>query len=398
MLPENALTTPVVSGVDQRLFRGAYRVGMLGGGQLGRMLIQAGLPFNLAVHVLDPQSDAPCRHVCHRFVTGDFSDHRTVVEFGRELDLVTLEIEHVDVDALETLKAAGVRVCPDPALVRTVQDKGLQKQFYQEHDLPTAAFTLLEGRQQLRARADLLPCVQKSRLAGYDGKGVAVIDSVAEIDRALDLPCVVEAKVDIEAEVSVLVARNRSGQVKTYPPVEMVVNRDRNLLDYLCCPARIEPDEQARATGVALSLAEKLDLVGLLAVEMFVTREGDVLINEVAPRPHNSGHHTIETSNTSQYEQHLRAIFDFSLGSTEMLFPAVMVNIIGARGHTGPVVYEGIEPFLEVAGVHLHLYGKKLVQPFRKMGHVTIVRPEIDEAIDIAKRIRQEVKAVSCQK
>lgn len=372
-------------------------LGIIKGGQLGRMLLPPCMKLGILPCIMDDNPNAPARAYCSNFTAGDPTEFDDVYNFGKNLDAVTIEIENVNKDALKQLRDEGVTVYPSPDLIELVQDKGLQKQFYREHNLPTSDFTLLDNRRQLSARTDLLPCVQKSRLAGYDGKGIAVIHSASELDSAFDLPCVVETKVDIETELSVLVARNRSGQVKTYPPVEMVVNHDRNLLDYLCCPARIGTAEKNRATSVALSLAEKLDLVGILAVEMFVTREGDVLINEVAPRPHNSGHHTIETSNTSQYEQHLRAIFDFSLGSTEMILPSVMVNIIGEKGHHGPVLYEGIEPFLEIAGVHLHLYGKKVVQPFRKMGHVTIVRPEITESLEIATRIRQEVKAVSCK-
>ncbi len=381
----------------KQFFDREVHLGIIKGGQLGRMLLPPCMKLGIIPHIMDNNPNAPARAYCNNFTTGDATDFDDVYNFGTDLDAVTIEIENVNKDALNRLKEDGVTVYPSPDLIELVQDKGLQKQFYRKYDLPTSDFILLENRQQLCERQDLLPCVQKSRLAGYDGKGVTVINSADDLDQAFDVPSVIETKVDIKAEISVLVARNQSGEVKAYPPVEMVVDPDLNLLDYLCCPAQIAMAEQTRATAVALSLAEKLDLVGLLAVEMFVTADGDVLINEVAPRPHNSGHHTIETSNTSQYEQHLRAIFDFSLGSTEMILPAVMVNIIGEKGHSGPVIFEGIEPFLEIAGVHLHLYGKKMVQPFRKMGHVTIVRPDITELLEIAKRIKQEVKAVSCR-
>ncbi len=373
-------------------------LGIIKGGQLGRMLLPPCMKLGIIPHIMDEDPNAPARAYCGNFEVGDATAFDDVCNFGRNLDAVTIEIENVNKDALKQLQENGVTVHPTPELIEMVQDKGLQKQFYSRHGLPTSDFVLVENREQLKNRTDLLPFVQKSRLAGYDGKGVAVINSEADIEHALEQPSVIEKKVDIRAEVSVLVARNRSGEIKTYPPVEMVVNKDGNLLDYLCSPARIDPAEQKRATDIAVSLAETVDLVGLLAVELFVTRTGDVLINEVAPRPHNSGHHTIETNNTSQYEQHLRAIFNLSLGSTEMILPSVMVNIIGEKGNSGPAVYEGIEPFLEIPGVHLHLYGKKFVQAFRKMGHITIVRPRITEALEIANAIKQEVKAVSCRK
>lgn len=391
MLPENALTTPVVSGVDQRLFRGAYRVGMLGGGQLGRMLIQAGLPFNLAVHVLDPQSDAPCRHVCHRFVTGDFSDHRTVVEFGRELDLVTLEIEHVDVDALETLKAAGVRVCPDPALVRTVQDKGLQKQMFQRLDIPTAAFVLCDDRADVARHKGRLPGVLKLRRGGYDGRGVMLLGGEADLQRAFDAPSVLEARVDIAMELSFIVARSPSGEVRSYPPIEMVFDPALNLVDYLVSPARVDDRVASAGRALAQRLAEALDLTGILAVETFLTPAGDLLVNEIAPRPHNSGHHTIEGNVTSQFEQHLRAVLDLPLGDPGVLAPAVTVNLVGAPGPSGEPVYRGMRELLAIEGAHLHLYGKGVTRPGRKMGHVTVVAERVEDALAKAMAVKAQV-------
>lgn len=373
-------------------------MGIIKGGQLGRMLLPACMKLGVIPHIMDNDLNAPARAYCQNFTVGDATAFGDVYDFGKTLDAVTIEIENVNKDALKQLREEGVTVYPGPELIELVQDKGLQKQFYKNHNLPTSEFVLVENREQLGNRTDFLPFVQKSRLAGYDGKGVAVVDTEAEMTHAFDQPSVIEKKVEIKSEISVLVARNRSGQIRTYPTVEMMINKDRNLLDYLCSPAQIEPDEQTRATDIAVSLAEKLDLVGLLAVEMFVTENSGVLINEVAPRPHNSGHHTIETNNTSQYEQHLRAIFDLALGSTKMILPSVMINIIGEKGHSGPVVYEGVKPFLEIPGVHLHLYGKKIVQPFRKMGHITIVRPQLSESLEIANKIKQQIKAVSCQK
>lgn len=382
----------------KQFFDREVHLGILKGGQLGRMLLPPCMKLGIIPHILDNDPDAPARAYCNHFTLGDATAFEDVYNFGKVLDAVTIEVENVNKDALNQLREEGVTVYPSPELIALVQDKGLQKQFYREHNLPTSEFVLLENREQLRCRLDLLPCVQKSRLAGYDGKGVAILETESDLAKAFDVPSVIERKVPVKTEISVLVARNRSGEVKAYPTVEMVVCGASNMLDYLRSPARIEPDEQRQALAIVHALAEELDLVGLLAVEMFVTESGEVLINEVAPRPHNSGHHTIETNSTSQYEQHLRSIFNLSLGSTEMLLPSVMVNIVGEEGHSGPVVYKGIEPFLEIPGVYLHLYGKKIVQPFRKMGHITVMRPSMAESLEIVKRIKKEVRAISCQK
>jgi len=381
----------------KRFFEREVHLGILKGGQLGRMLLPPCMKLGIIPHIMDNDPDAPARAYCNNFTLGDATAFDDVYTFGKGLDAVTIEVENVNKDALRQLREEGVTVYPSPELIALIQDKGLQKEFYQKHQLPAADFVLVENREQLRNRRDLLPCVQKSRLAGYDGKGVVVMEAETDLDKAFDLPSVIERKVPVKTEISVLVARSRSGAVKAYPPVEMVVHGGRNMLDYLLSPARIAPDEQRQATAIVEALAEELDLVGLLAVEMFVTDKGEVLINEVAPRPHNSGHHTIETSSTSQYEQHLRCIFDLPLGSTDLLLPSVMVNIVGAEGHRGPVVYQGMEPFLALPGVHLHLYGKKIVHPFRKMGHITVARRRIAEALNIAQRIKQEVKAGSCR-
>lgn len=380
----------------KQFFDHEFHLGILKGGQLGRMLLPPCMNLGIIPHIMDDDPDAPAHAYCGHFTVGDGTAFDDVYNFGKDLDAVTIEIENINKDALKRLREEGVTVNPSPELIEIVQDKGLQKQFYRKHGLPTAEFVLVENREELKSRIDLCPFVQKSRVAGYDGKGIAVINSGDELDSALDTPSVIERKIAVRKEISVLVARNKSGQVKTFPTVEMVVNEERNLLDYLRSPAELDADEERRAMDIAVSLAEQLDLIGLLAVEMFVAGDGEVLINEVAPRPHNSGHHTIEANETSQYEQHLRSIFNLPLGSTEMVRPAVMVNIVGEKGHSGPVVYEGIEPFLEIPGVHLHLYGKKIVQPFRKMGHITVIRPEIAESLEIAEKLKQEVKALSC--
>lgn len=380
----------------KHLFDQEVQLGIIKGGQLGRMLLPPCMKLGIIPHILDNDPVAPAHAYCRHFTVGDAASFDDVVAFGKDLDAVTLEIESVNKDALKHLRDNGVRVCPAPELIEMVQDKGLQKDFYSRNALPSPDYVLVENREQVLNHADLLPFVQKSRLAGYDGKGVMVMHTQADLQHALDTPSVLEKKVEIQSEISVLIARNPSGEIATYPAVEMVVHPKINLLNYLCSPARIPSQQQRRATEIASALAKTLNLVGLLAVKMFVTTDGEVLINEIAPRPHNSGHHTIETNHTSQYEQHLRAIFSLSLGSTEMIHPSVMVNIIGEEDASGLVVYQGLERFLKIPGVHLHLYVKKMVQPFRKMGHVTIVRPRMEESLELAKTIKMEVKAVSC--
>lgn len=372
-------------------------LGILKGGQLGRMLLQPCMNFGIIPHIMDIDPHAPARPYCHNFSVGDSLSFDDVYAFGKDLDAITLEFEHVNLKALRKLKADGVQVYPDPDLIEIVQDKGLQKEFYQRHGFPTADFQLVEGAADLKARMNEGGCVQKKRVAGYDGKGVVILDTPEDLRNAFDEPSVMEEKVAIEKEISVLVARNQSGQIETFPTVEMVFHSEANMLDYLFSPASIDPRQEAKAASLAVALADQLQLIGLLAVEMFITPQGKLIINEIAPRPHNSGHHTIEGNATSQFEQHIRAIFNLPLGSTLVHSSAVMVNIVGESGHSGPVVYEGILPFLKMPGVYLHRYGKKLTHPFRKMGHITVVRPDFDEALAIAQQIKKEVKSISCQ-
>ena len=370
-------------------------LGILTGGQLGRMMLPTCMRFGLNVHIMDGDASAPAGTFCGHFVQGDPFSAEAVFQFGQDLDCVTLEIEHVSLDGLKQLEASGVDVYPKPDLLEIVQDKGLQKQFYQKHGFPTSPFKLVDGRYDITPERFRLPVVQKSRKDGYDGRGVQLIDGVDDLANAFDVPSVVEEKVDIAQEISVIVARSPSGAVRTFPTVEMVVSNVSNMLDYLLSPARLAPSIERQCIEVAESLATALDLVGLLAVELFVSQDGQVLINEIAPRPHNSGHHSIEANVTSQFEQHVRAVCDMPLGDTALKSPAVMVNLVGAEGYQGPVRYEGFNRVLAMPDVYIHLYGKAETRPFRKMGHVTIIRPNVSEAIEIAQQIKEEMQVIA---
>ncbi len=350
----------------------AQKLGVLGGGQLGRMLVQSALDFNIDIKILDPDAHAPCKNIVSEFVTGSLTDFDTVYNFGKSCDLVTIEIENVNTDALKKLTQEGVQVFPQPEVIELIKDKRTQKQFYQHHKIPTADFILTHNKADVLRHADYLPAVNKLGKEGYDGRGVQVIKSTADLEKAFDAPGLLEKLVDFETEISVIVARNKKGEIKSFPAVEMVFHPEANMVEYLFSPANISPEIEQEAQQIAKMVIEKLDMIGLLAVEMFVTKDGQVLVNEVAPRPHNSGHQTIEANFTSQYEQHLRAIFNLPLGNTENLLPSAMVNLLGEEGFTGEALYEGLEEVMAKKGVHVHLYGKKTTKPFRKMGHVTV--------------------------
>ncbi|NEN22439.1 5-(carboxyamino)imidazole ribonucleotide synthase [Cryomorpha ignava] len=369
-----------------------FKLGVLGGGQLGRMLLQEAVNLDIKLAALDPNPEAPCHQIVNFFTTGDFNDRKTVREFGKDLDVVTVEIEHVSIEGLRDLEKAGVKVFPQPDMLEIVQDKGLQKEFYKEHQIPSAPYRLLNNKAELYDNTDFLPAAQKLRKGGYDGRGVFVIKSKDQIEEGFDAPTVLEKFVDFEKELSVIVARNESGEIKTFPSVELDFNPKANLVELLFAPANISDEIAKKAENIARKTIEAFGLVGILAVELFLTKEGELLVNEVAPRPHNSGHQTIEANITSQYAQHLRSILNFPLGDTDLLRPAAMVNLLGEEGHTGPVIYEGLEEALQISGVYVHLYGKTDTKPFRKMGHVTITAATADEAREKAMRVKSIIK------
>ena len=378
------------------MFKNKTKVGILGGGQLGQMWIQSAIGFDVEVHVLDPDKDAPCRFFCANFVQGDYLDFDTVVEFGKNLEIVTIEFENINVDALFELQNRGVKVYPQPEVIKLIQDKGAQKSFYKENGLPSAEFVLTDDLEDFaRMDSSFFPVFQKLRRGGYDGKGVVRLNSMDDLGRAFDAPSVLEKLVDLDKEVGVIVARSAKGEVKAFPPVDLVFNEQANLVEFLYTPSQLANDVQERATELACSLIEQLDMVGLLAVEMFVTKTGEVLINEIAPRPHNSGHSTIESNVTNQFEQHLRAILDLPLGGTEVVSPSVMINLLGSAGFAGPVKYIGVEDALAIEGVHLHLYGKILTKPFRKMGHLNVTAKSLEKAIEKAQNVKNLIKIES---
>ncbi len=372
-----------------------FSLGILGGGQLGRMLLQKTMDFNLSTAVMDGDADAPCKNICDRFVNASFADYDAVYQFGKSVNLLTIEIEHVNTDALIKLESEGLQVYPQPSVLAMVKDKGLQKIFYRKHKFPTADFALADNKAGLEKLNTRFPMIQKLRSGGYDGKGVLKINSALDFANAFDEPSVLEECVDFEKEISVIVARNSNGQVAAYPAVEMLFNPEANLVEFLASPANINEGTAKEAKELAIALISQLEMTGVLAVEMFVTKSGSVLINEIAPRPHNSGHHTIEANITSQYEQHIRAILNLPLGSTDIIRPAVMINLLGEKGHSGIAKYEGLEDVLQMDSTYVHLYGKKMTKPFRKMGHVTVTGKTIEGARNKALLVKEKLRVIS---
>lgn len=371
------------------------KLGILGGGQLGRMLIQEAINYNLTTLVLDPDADAPCKHIANKFECGSITDFDTVYNFGKRADIITIEIEKVNIEALEQLEKEGKQVFPQSRVIRLIQDKGIQKQFFKENDIPTAPFQLVNSKEEMLNSAFSYPYILKQRKDGYDGKGVMKINTAADVENAFDAPSLIEELVDFDKEIAVIVARNAKGDMKTFPMVEMEFNAEANLVEFLISPSTYPESIQERAEKIAIDIATALNITGILAVEMFVTKNGEILVNELAPRPHNSGHQTIEGNYVSQFEQHLRAIFNLPLGDTRSISNAVMINLLGEKGHDGVAKYDGLEKIMAIDGVYVHLYGKKYTKPFRKMGHVSVVDQNRDHAIEKARFVQQTLKVIS---
>ena len=380
-------------------FSSNFTLGILGGGQLGKMLLTETRKFDITTKVLDPSADAPCRIACNTFVQGALTDFDTVYRFGKEVDVLTIEIENVNVDALKKLQSEGVKVYPTPQTIELIQNKATQKQFYATHNIPTAPFHRFESLTNLQQAVTneqiALPFVWKSARFGYDGNGVKIVRQLPDLSLLPEGECIAENLVPFAKELAVIVARNVSGEATTYPVVEMEFHPEANQVEYVLCPARISEEIAQKARAIAVQVAQAFQVVGLLAVELFLTAEGEVLVNEVAPRPHNSGHYSIEAAYTNQFEQHLRAILDLPLGNTDSKVAGVMVNLVGAEGYQGDVIYENIEQILAMEGVTPHIYGKRQTRPFRKMGHVTIVNKDIEKARVIAEKVKQTIKVIS---
>ena len=380
-------------------FSSDFKLGILGGGQLGKMLLFDTRKFDIQTYVLDPSDEAPCKIACDQFFKGDLMDFETVYNFGKKVDVLTFEIELVNLDALVKLEDEGLKVYPSPKTLKLIQNKGIQKDFYTQHTIPTANYKRFDNLKSLIVdildSKTKLPFVWKCTEFGYDGNGVKVIRQISDLDNLANVECIAEEMVPFQNELAVIVARSVSGEVKTYPVVEMEFHPEANQVEYVICPARIDEKVAQKATEVALKVSEAFNHVGLLAVEMFQTEDDEILVNEVAPRPHNSGHYSIEASYTSQFENNLRAILNLPLGNTDSKVAGIMVNLVGEEGFSGQVVYENIEKIMAIDGVTPHIYGKRETRPFRKMGHVTIVNEDMTEARKIAEEVKNSIRVIS---
>lgn len=370
-------------------------IGILGGGQLGRMLLQAAANYPVQTHVMENDPSCPSAHLCHHFTLGDITQFDDVYNFGKGLDALTIEIEKVNVEALEKLEAEGVKVYPKPAALRIIRDKILQKEFYRSQDIPTSAFLVTQNLAELKQQSTFLPAVHKLGMGGYDGRGVQVLENHSDIEKGFDAPSVLEKMVHIKKEIAIIIAIDASGDTALYPPVDMVFDPRLNLLDYQISPADLPEKLLWRVEAIALKVVKELKSPGIFAVELFIDKDDNVLVNETAPRVHNSGHHTIEGNFSSQFDMLWRILLNYPLGSTETILPAAIVNLLGAPGCSGPAVYEGLNSIMELENVFIHIYGKAETKPGRKMGHITIVSKEKQELIHQAARIRQTVKVVT---
>jgi len=376
-----------------------HKIGILGGGQLGKMLAIEAANWHLPIYILDQDHQFPAVPYVPFFQAGNFKNFDDVVEFGKKVDILTIEIEQINVDALFYLEKEGVKVYPKPSTVKVIQDKGLQKMFYQERDIPTAGFQLFNDAKEIKDALNknqiTFPFVQKSRKDGYDGKGVVVVSNEKDLINLLDCPSIIEERINIKTEISIIVARSASGELIHYEPVEQHFNQEANLVSYLICPAELEKSTLSKMNEISSKIAIDLDLVGLLAIEFFLDENDDIFVNEVAPRPHNSGHHTQNSCETSQFEQHLRAILDLPLGSTRQHSTGAMVNIVGEPGYAGKTKYVGIEECLKIEGVHLHLYGKLETRPFRKMGHINIADKDRKKVLENIEKVKSTLRVIS---
>ncbi|MBO9595051.1 MAG: 5-(carboxyamino)imidazole ribonucleotide synthase [Niabella sp.] len=371
------------------------KVGILGGGQLGRMLLQAAANYPVETYVLENDAHAPAAHLCHHFIQGDIRDYDAVYNFGKNLDAITIEIENVNVDALEALEKEGVKVIPHPSVLRTIRNKASQKKYYTDHQIPTASYLLTHNIQELAEQQAFFPAVHKIAEGGYDGRGVQIINEEADVPKGFDTLSVLEKLVDVEKEIAMMIAIGQSGEIAIYPAVQMVFDKSLNLLDFQLCPADIEEKTYWKAEAIALTTVKNFNSPGIFAVELFVTPGGEVLVNETAPRVHNSGHHTIEAHYSSQFDMVWRILLNYPLGNTEAILPSVMLNIIGKEGYSGDAVYEGLEEMLKIENAFFHLYGKRQTKPGRKMGHVTIISKEKADLLHKANKIKHGLSVIA---
>jgi 5-(carboxyamino)imidazole ribonucleotide synthase len=371
------------------------KVGILGGGQLGRMLLQAAANYQVETHVMENDDECPAAHLCRYFVKGNIRDFDSVYNFGKSLDALTIEIENVNIDALEKLEAEGVKIYPKPSVLRTIKNKALQKQYYLDHQIPTAEFAILHSKNEISNWQQLLPAVQKLAEGGYDGRGVQMIENLGAADSGFNEHSVLEKQVKIKKEIAIIIAVDQNGKTAIYPPVEMVFNRDFNLLDYQICPADLPQQVLWKTEAIALSVVRNFQSPGLFAVELFIDRNDEVLVNETAPRVHNSGHHTIEAHYSSQFDMLWRIMLNLPLGNTRPILSSIMVNIIGSEGHSGEPRYNGLDEVLRIDNAFVHIYGKLQTKPGRKMGHVTIISNEKQDLTHKANKVRQLISVTS---
>jgi len=380
-------------------FSSDFKLGVLGGGQLGRMLLAETQKYDIYTAILDASPEAPCAQICNEFHIGNLLEFDAVYNFGKKVDVLTIEIEHVNIDALYQLEKEGLKIYPQPAVIEVIQHKGKQKDFFIKNSIPTSPHKRFSNKATLlsycKENQVALPFVWKSAQFGYDGTGVKVVRTLNDLENLADTDCIIEDLIPFKNELAVIVARNASGEIKTYPVVEMEFHPEANQVEYVICPARINDSVANKAREIALNVAKSFEHVGLLAVEMFQTNDDEILVNEVAPRTHNSGHYSIEASYTSQFEQHLRTVLNLPLGNTESKLAGIMVNLVGADGFSGDVIYENIEKVLQIDGVTPHIYGKKTTKPFRKMGHVTVVDKDIHKARKTAQKVKETIRVIS---
>jgi len=375
--------------MEKNIFGKEYRLGILGGGQLGRMFIQEAINYNIDVHIMENDENAPSANLATTFTKGEITNYEDVLAFGKNLNVLTVEIENVNIEALYELERIGVKVYPQARVLEIIKDKGVQKEFYKNNQIPSSDFFYFSKNEEIS-----LPCVQKIRTGGYDGQGVKIIRSKSDLKNLFSEPSIIEELIPFEKELSVIVARNESGQTAVYQTVECQFN-EANLVEFLFSPAEIAPEIEKQATDLALDVINKLEMIGILAVELFLTADGKLYVNEVAPRPHNSGHQTIECNISSQFEQHLRAILDLPLGSTDIIQNGVMINLLGETDYSGNAIYQGLEDIISIPGVHVHLYGKLTTKPNRKMGHVTVTNSSMSEAKRVAKIVKSKLKIIA---
>lgn len=371
------------------------KVGILGGGQLGRMLLQAAANYPVETFVLENDENCPAAHLCQHFTKGKIKNFDDVYNFGKNLDAITIEIEHINIEALEKLEQEGVAVYPKPSVLKIICDKAAQKQYYKDNEIPTSAFIITDTLADLQNHKDFLPAVHKLATGGYDGRGVQLLESEADLEKGFNARSVLEKMVPIYKEIAMMIAINEKREIAIYSPVEMIFDKDLNLLDYQLCPADIEKEVYYKAEVIALQTVKKFNSPGIFAIEMFVTKEGDVLVNETAPRVHNSGHHTIEAHYSSQFDMLWRLILNYPLGNTKPVMGSVMVNLLGSENAVGEAYYEGLEDVLKIENAFVHIYGKRQTKPGRKMGHITVLSNEKTDLLHKANKIKHTLSVIT---